>query len=503
MKDARKVEDNAGVIPFEDMPGIPPIFLAFTRGEAAEFFPDPPTVAAVVDRARALSGGPVPAVATGQQAGLFTGPLYSLTKALGAQRLAAAVAEAGAPARPVFWLATEDHDLAEVARATVSVEGAPRTFEMPDPSWRPFAPAGGAPVPAAVAEIFEAISRDGSAPEPVDRFRQIWRPGRTYAEAFVETFRWLLPGPPIEIVDPLDPRWREAKGAFFARAVARAEEIVAAPDEVERRLKLRGHSPQVSRVQEDFPCFLLIEGVRRKLSWKAGTFRVHGQAETFSAQGLLAWARERGAEPSPGALLRPVLQAWLFPVAAQVLGPSELAYHAQTRVLFSLFDREPPVFVPRPHLLPRGARERRAIEALGLSERAVFRAREAARGEPPAVAARLSRLEESFARDLLSLEEEVAALDSTLVAALRQAVEKAVHPVARLREKLERAAERRDLEKNRRIETVENWLTPGGSPADRVYTPLTYAARFGPEWVAALAAAADCRVDGARFVELE
>ena len=492
------------MIPFESMPGIPRLFLAFVRGEALAFFPDPPTTDAVAARAREISpaGRPV-AVAAGQQAGLLGGPLLALTKAAAAARLAGALADRGIPARGLFWIASDDHDLREVARTTLIVDGAPAEIRLPVPA-QSFQPAGTFPVPPEIAGVFEEARRDASASEEtLAPFARAWAAERPFAAAFRDTLAPLLAGTALDWADPLDDALREAEIAFFRRAFAEAGAVAAALDDAGRRLSAAGFEPQVERGEGDFPAFLIEEGVRRKISWDGSKFGVHGRDGRFSADALAELAARPGSRPSAAALLRPVLQSHLFPVAAEILGPSELAYHAQTAPLFAVLGVPRPVFLPRPHLLPRGARERRALEALGVADADLFRLRDAARPEPPPVSPRLEAIERELAGKLAALVPEIRAVDPTLEPVAAGAGEKAAHAIARLREKVERAAERRDVDRMRRIETVETFLAPGGAPADRVYGPLTYLFRFGEAFVPALARAAECRTDGARFVDYE
>lgn len=493
------------MIPFESMPGIPRLFLAFARGEAGAFFPDPPTLESAAQRARqarARRGGPA-VVAAGQQAGLLGGPLLALTKGVAAARVAGEIAASGEPCRGLFWVASEDHDLNEIAQATVLRDGEAHAVRLPVPP-RNFQPAGTVLVATEIDEFFARLEAGSEgSPEIVGRFARAWAPGRPYARAFRETLEPLLAGAPLDWFDPLDDEWRDKEIEFFRGVFARAKEIVAALDERDRSLREAGFEPQVGRADEDFPAFVIEGQVRRKISWDGSAFSVYGHDESFSAQALSEFVSRPGARPSASALLRPVLQSHLFAVAASILGPSELSYHAQTAPLFDVLDLPRPVFLPRPHLLPRGARERRAMQALGLADADTFRARDAARGEPPPVSPKLAALDADIAERLSALAPEIEGIDPTLAPVASGAAEKIAHQIARLREKVERAAERRDGERTRRIETIETYLAPGGVPADRVYGPLTYLLRFGEGFVAGISEKAECRTDGARFVDFE
>jgi bacillithiol biosynthesis cysteine-adding enzyme BshC len=451
---------------------------------------------------RAQRGEPA-VVAAGQQAGLLGGPLLALTKAVSAARLAGEIAGAGEPCRGLFWIASEDHDLNEIAQATILRNGAPETFRLPVPP-KNFQPAGSVLVPPEINELFSRIEEASEGPpEIVGRFARAWSPGRPYAQAFRETLEPLLAEEPLDWVDPMDDRWKAKELEFFRRAFARAKEIVGALDGADRSLRQAGYEPQVGRAERDFPAFVIEGQVRSKISWDGAKFSVHGRGESFSAEALADFVSRPGNRPSAAALLRPVLQSHLFPVAASVLGPSELSYHAQTAPLFDVLDLPRPVFLPRPHLIPRGARERRALEALGLEDADTFRARDAAKAAPPPVSPKLAALEAEIAGRLAALVPEIEGIDPTLAPVASGTGEKAAHAIARLREKVERAAERKDGERVRRFETIENLLAPGGVPADRVYGPLTYLMRFGEAFVAELSRKAECRTDGARFVDFE
>ena len=493
------------MVPFEAMPGIPRLFLAFTRGDAGAFFADAPTVESAVRRARdvrARRGEPA-VVAVGQQAGLLGGPLLSLTKAAAAARLAREIADAGEPCRGLFWIASEDHDLNEIAQATILIDGAPESFRLPVPP-RNFQPAGTVLVPPEISELFSRIEEASEgAPDIVGRFARAWAPGHPYAQAFRETLEPLLAEAPLDWIDPMDDRWRAKELEFFRKVFGLAKEIVGALDGADRSLRAAGYEPQVGRAERDFPAFVIEGQARSKISWDGAKFSVHGRDESFSAEELSDFVSRPGNRPSAAALLRPVLQSHLFPVAASILGPSELSYHAQTAPLFDVLDLPRPVFLPRPHLLPRGARERRALQALGIEESDTFRARDAAKAAPPPVSPKLAALEREIAGRLAALVPEIEGIDATLGPVASGTGEKAAHQIARLREKVERAAERRDGERTRRFETIENYLAPGGVPADRVYGPLTYLIRFGEPFVSELSQRAECRTDGARFVDFE
>src|SRR5260221_5444867 len=242
------------------MPGLPPLFLRYLRGEAREFLPGEHSFEAVAEKARQLAReGRTPCIAAGQQAGLFTGPLYSLTKAAACRQVASRLASDGISAKGLFWIATEDHDLAEISQVTLLLENGPETLRIIESPDKNFQPSGTVRVPPEIERVFAAL-RNGSSPKKpgvLEMFEGIWASGRSFGEAFRETMERLVPGEEVDWIDPLETRWREGKLEFFRRALESAAEIVSALDSADARLRGAGLSPQVTRSERDFPCFLI------------------------------------------------------------------------------------------------------------------------------------------------------------------------------------------------------------------------------------------------------
>jgi bacillithiol biosynthesis cysteine-adding enzyme BshC len=504
-----------GTIPFDRYPGLSPLFLDFLRG-LPEFYPDPPTIEAAAARGRRLLGRParipagafrsrvpaartmaddaaagrVVAVVTGHQVGLFTGPLFTITKAFDAIRVARRLTDGGVPAVPVFWALTDDHDLEEIARTARPGKDGPEILILEGADRSNRRPVGGIPLPEKVGEVLEAFRPDARGPEEVailEAFARRYAPGVSYGEAFIETLFDLVGDEPLLVLDPSSEALRRPSAEFFLEAVKRERPVRETLRDSTGRLERSGKPVPVPFRPDAFPFFTVANGQRRRIE----------------DPGEAAAAVEKGsAQISTDVLTRPVFKSFLMPVAASVLGAAEIAYHAQALALFPLFDLAPPVLLPRSHLVPVGPPERRAAEALGIEpERLLEPAPPAETAAIPQVD-NLLRAGSEIEAKLASLAPGLKEIDQTLSGALETAVRKVAWQIEQLAARIRKAAERNDdtaLKRRRKLETM---LLPGGAPAERLYPPLVPMLAYGREALAAIREAATGSLEGAPIVAM-
>jgi bacillithiol biosynthesis cysteine-adding enzyme BshC len=502
-------------IPFDRYPNLPPLFRAFLRG-LTDFYPDRPSldtaaarareilgrparVAASAfryrgpagrDRAEALAAGKAVAVAAGHQVGLFTGPLFALLKAFDAIRAAREISARGVPAVPVFYALTDDHDLEEIARTARPGAEGPEILVLEGADRSNRRPVGPLPIPEKVTEILEKFRPDAKAPgapEILEAFARRSAPGVSYADAFVETLFDLVDGEPLLVLDPLTPEAAAPAAAFFLEATRRQAAVSDAWRQTAERLEVLGHEVPVPYRSEVFPFFAIENGERRRLE------SLDEAARKVEAGKAL---------PSADVLSRPVFKSFLLPMAASILGPSEIAYHAQSLAVLPVFDLPAPVLLPRTHAVLTGPAERRALEALKLSLSDFFAGSAPSTGDVPAVAGRLAELGHRLEKDLAASEPGLRGIDPTLTGALETASRKVAYQIEQLVERIRKAAERREdiaAGRRRRLTTM---LLPGGSGADRLYPPLVPLLAHGPPALAAIREAAQGSLEGAVVVEL-
>lgn len=449
------------------------------------------------------------AVVTGQQVALFGGPLYTLHKAASAVRLAAeATRSTGVPHVPIFWLATEDHDFAEIDHVALpSPADAAHELTTVRLAGHPDAHSG-APVgnlrlgPSVRAALSEAAVLLGEDSEAFQLLLRCYRPENTFAEAFAE---WLAATFREQGLIVFNAAGREAHalGADVIRAaVEHASELERLLIERGQALETLGYHQQVLVKPGRSLLFLLDEktGARLPLSreaediWVAGA----GRSRLLLSQGdLLSILENEPERLSPNALLRPVFQDRILPTAAYIGGPAELAYFAQTGVLARrILGRETPV-LPRLSATLLTEREHQTMEHDGIDLPEIFRTslpdltdRIGARNLPPEGKRKLQAAGSSMHAELEALTEWMRALDPALGRSAEVAASKMRYQMNRLR----RLAARRELEQNtaiaRRVGQLYRAAYPDGHLQERAVGAVSALARFGPSLPAVLVAAA-------------
>jgi bacillithiol biosynthesis cysteine-adding enzyme BshC len=504
------------IVPFDRYPNLPPLYRAFLRGLPA-FYPDAPSLDAVAARAKSLLGrkaragigafryrapegrrmaedlaaGRAVAVAAGHQVGLFTGPLFALLKAFDAIRVAREISARGVPAVPVFYALTDDHDLEEIAKTARPTAVGPEILVLEGADRANRRPVGPLPIPPNVSEIVDAFRADARAPEAgeiLEAFAKRSAGGTSYADAFIETLFDLVEPDPLLVLDPLASDAGPAQSAFFLEAVRKETALREAWRGAAERLAAAGFEPPVAFKSDVFPFFVIEEGERRRAGVPAE-----------SAQKVESGA----AQPSADVLTRPALKSWLLPMAASILGPSEIAYHAESLALYPLFGLPAPVLLPRTHAVLIGPGERRAAEALGIAPEDVFGGLPEAAAEPvPPEVERLGAIGRQTEEALTALDTGLKDLDASLTGALETTRRKVAYQIEQLVERVRKAADRRQDSTTGRHRRLETMLTPQGGGADRLYPPLVPLLAHGRPVLPAIRSAAGSALTGAVIVEL-
>jgi bacillithiol biosynthesis cysteine-adding enzyme BshC len=509
------------VIPYARYPGLSPLFHDFLAG-LPEFYPDPPTLDAAAERGRKLltegararvpasafrhrggeavrmaedlAAGRAVAVSTGQQVGVFTGPAFTLMKALDTIHIAAELRKRGVPAVPVFWALTDDHDLQEIARVAFPTHEGPQEFVLEGADRQNRQPVGRLVLPERLREVVDALRADKAHAHPdsdklLDAFAARSRPGVTYGEAFIETLLDLVSPDPLLVLDPLSPEVRPATVEFFLMAVEKADALTSSLRETVARLERSG-KPIPAPLPEGFAFFLIDAQGRR---------RVANLAEAVER------VRSGEAFPSGDVITRPVLKSYLLPMAASVLGAAEIAYHAQSLPIFALLGITPPVLIPRTHIIVRGPAERRLAAQLQIADEDLLQPPAAPAPPPVPQADAVTRVSDATAKQLAALAPELEGLDPTLSGALENATKKISYQFEQLAERARKAAERKgDVATNRRKRLSRSLLPSLDSiPAERVYSPLSAMLAFGrDEVLGALRQVAGTGASGAALVDL-
>lgn len=523
---------SAEKVPFSAIPNHSKLFLDYVSMEpsAHRFYRTPPTMEALVSRARQLPAArradrremaallkaqneallcgtatlehiaelekpDCLAVVTGQQVGLFTGPLYTVYKALTAIRLADELCSRGVRAVPVFWMDTEDHDLAEVLHvAALGPDDRLRRMSdllhlFGDPA-SSFGPVGTLVLPDGAREGLEryadAWPESAWRSELKEELARAYAPGHTLREAFGLALTALFGERGLILFDPMDAGAKKAARRAFEGAIESAGAMYSALERRGAELLAAGFHPQVALREDATLLFMTCDGERRALERSKSGFSCRGTPLRWGREEILSLAAESPGRFSPNVLLRPVVQDTLFPTVAYVAGPAEVAYFAQAEVLYRWFDLPMPVIWPRAGFTLLGRSTPALLrqyglhfdDCLGSSESLLGKMLENS-GYSDAVDA-VRDLGALLGAELAVLRPRIAAIDYTLGPALDNATRKIQANIDRLARRCLRLEASRHAAIDEEARRILDVCYPDATLQERIFGIYPFLARHGP-----------------------
>jgi bacillithiol synthase len=424
------------------------------------------------------------AIVSGQQVGLFSGPAYAIYKALTAVQIAVELTRGGIPSVPVFWMATEDHDLDEVRYATWLDQGKVRRFELPVvETGRPVGGISlGAEVEPFAREAAELLSNQGSD-LLAEYLRESYRPEETYGSAFAKLFTRLFAQQGLILMDPLDPGLHRVATPLYQHALAERDAVNEKLLQRGKELDRAGFDAQVKVTSRSTLLFYLGDGVRRVITASNGKFQA----------GDKSWRRDElihltHAEPgkfSPNALFRPVVQDYLLPTAAYVGGPAEISYFAQSEVIYRHLLGRMPVMLPRAGFTLVDAKAAKLLLRYGLRVEDVWAGSQSLRHKmegasvPKGLSKAFERDQKQIQKLLTQLGKRIAKLDPTLKGTVERAKQRIEYHLEKLRRKAGKAEDQKTGLISAHEQYLESLLYPHKSLQSRELCLLPFLARWG------------------------
>ena len=432
------------------------------------------------------------AVVTGQQAGLFTGPLYTIYKALSTVKLVKCLRERGVKAVPVFWIATEDHDFDEVAWAEFICCNCQLTRVSTPTDWH----ADGQPVGRVVMDeritnvieqLLEDLPNSEFRPEVEKLVRAAYVPGRAYGDAFAHLLTELLGAHGLILFDPLDAELKRLTAPMYAAAAHNGAEIAAAGAARSRELVADGYHAQVAITDNSFPLFIFDEAGERRalLRQDDGRYQIKGRDVSYTVPELAEWAAREPERFSPNVTLRAVVQDYLLPTLVYFGGAAEIAYFAQTAETYRILQRPATPILHRASLTFVEHHTGRVLERFGLGLEDLFAGLEQVSGRvveehlSVGAAQAFAHAETQIQSELDALQAELRRVDPTLAAALDTGRHKIQYQLEGLRTRYHRAQMKRDEATHRQLERAITALYPHKGLQERRINVLSLVARHG------------------------
>jgi len=435
------------------------------------------------------------AVVTGQQAGLFGGPLFTLLKAITAIELAERVrTEHNVPAVAVFWIDAEDHDWDEVKSCGVlDATLAHRIVSVGDPPG-----AHGEPVARvrlddsierAMAELGTVLPQTEFSSSMFDTLRAAYHAGAGMADAFGRWMESVLGARGLVVYDSADPAAKPLVAGVFSREIERAGETTRLAAEAGAAMDARGYTAQVTPQPGTSALFHLnaTRNAIRLQSDRGDLFEIGERVETKAA--LLARVRQSPAEFSPNVLLRPIVQDTLFPTVCYVAGPNELAYLGQLRGIYGAFGVPMPLMQQRATATLLDSNAARLLVRHDVPLEQLRAQDESALNQllqsqlPPGVEASLQDVARVLQERMDQLAASVTQIDATLEGAARSALGRMQDDLKKLHGKIIQAAKRKDETLRRQFQHAQAQAFPGGDPQERALGFVYFLNKYGPALV--------------------
>ncbi|MGH9511558.1 MAG: bacillithiol biosynthesis cysteine-adding enzyme BshC [Terriglobales bacterium] len=427
------------------------------------------------------------AVVTGQQVGLFGGPLFSLLKALTAVKLAGEATRGGVDCVPVFWLATEDHDLEEVNHVNVpGSDGALHTLVAPSAGVL-HSPVGSIKFGDEIEDVIKQVTDLLGESDATAMLRESYRPGETFGSAFARLFSSLFSDWGVILLDASDPELHKIAEPMYREAAERAREIHDALQARGKALEAAGYDPQVKVSPSSTLLFTLRNGARVPVHLLApsGEDQFVIGDERLSKTQMLDRIRAAPEDFSPNVLLRPVVQDYLLPTLAYAGGAAEVAYFAQAAEVYqALLGKITPI-VPRFSATLVDTKLQNLLERYRLGLLDVFHGPEplretlAAATLPDALNQSFEEAEKTLSVSMAKIREAIGRLDKTLVDSAHTSESKMLYQLNGLRSRSARAELRHTETLGRHAEALSNALYPNKTLQEREIAGIYFLAQHG------------------------
>ncbi len=455
------------------------------------------------------------AVVTGQQAGLFTGPLYTIYKALSAIKMAEELNASGTKAVPVFWVATEDHDFDEVSHTYFTGNAG----ELIKADYHPAEYTKGFPVgnvkinssiTKAIDDALDAIPQLDFSDTVRDSIKKAWSEGTLFGSAFSKSLTDIFGRFGLVVIDPMHLGIKSLAAPIYVNAIERAAEIVKNIRKISGQLVSEGYHAQVLVEEDYFPLFRIDDDGRRIALRKTadGVYAAKEEKREFSLAELAAIAKDDPQHFSPGVMLRPVVQDHLLPTACYFGGAAEIAYFAQNSEVYKTLERPVTPIMHRQSFTVVEAKHRRTLEKYGLALSNMFEGfdktlesvgKKRLSSETVSI---FDEIEKKLDEELDRLDTNLSQIEQTLSDNLAKRRRKIAYHIAALKKKTYFASTRKDQMIERQIRGAFDSLLPKGELQERVLNVHSFLNRYGPYFIDTVYNAIDLRDKDHRVIDL-
>jgi len=438
------------------------------------------------------------AIVTGQQVGLFGGPLYSLYKAITTIKLSEKLQEKYPDYHfvPLFWLEAGDNDFAEINRVELlDAANNPVVFSLPvevkdqrSVSLRK--------IPEEINTVFqkleEILPHSDFRDEILETYKKIYSADKFFHDAFAEWLQYLLAERGLVIINAAAPEFGDLNKQIFKKAVQLNKKLKQEFGGVNQELSEKGYHHQITWGEEQTLLFRQDNHKnRKKVEAENEKFTIAENSETviFTEKEILSDIEQNPALYTPNVALRPILQDFLLPTVAYIAGPGEISYAAQLKPLYQVLEVPSPVFYPRVRITLIENKINRLIDKFNFTYDVIFASRDSLTQKYVSQISNdqlgefLNRSNNKIDEIFLSIKEELIKIDPTLQSSVEKTAANVQQVVKKLEHKANQAFERKMSTELSQIEKINNNIFPEKDYQERKLNALQYLSRYGKELV--------------------
>ena len=434
-------------------------------------------------------------VFTGQQVGLFGGPLYTIYKAITTLKLAQALSfRFSRPFVPLFWLDSEDHDFEEV-RSTCIVD---KENQIQEIKYSPAKVSSGSPMYQVVLEeeitscielLISSLHPSEFKDKVVQKLDEFYVKGETISNSFAKWIADLLGKCGLVIVDPGDKELKELAVELFLKEIENPNKSIKLVKETGERLKSSGYHQQVIKPEEMINLFLEVEGKRSSLKWSGDLIEVVGSDRKITREEFMHIIENEPQRLSPNVVLLPLMRSFLFPTAVYIGGPGEISYYAQLKSVFEFYDIPMPVVYPRASLSLIEDKVKQVFQKYSIDFTDLFQDTEILINSilknkfPNPLDKTLEEKRERIKETLNDLEKKLLLSEPDLKSNIENTSGKIDYELKRLGEKLFQVHRQKNQTLKEQIYKAKNNLLPENKLQERVLNLLPFLIKYGFEFV--------------------
>ncbi|MBI4851765.1 MAG: bacillithiol biosynthesis cysteine-adding enzyme BshC [Acidobacteria bacterium] len=434
------------------------------------------------------------AIITGQQAGLFGGPLYSVYKALTAIKLAEELNLKGQKAIPIFWIASEDHDYEEVSFSNViNREGHLNKIKHEAKGNLGNSSIGNLTISQEIEEnisqLFASLPQSEFVSELEKELCSAYSIEKAFAKAFGQIITNFFTKYGLVLIDPMDTKLKQLAAPIFEQAINKTQEIAQALVNRSQELESKGYHAQVYTSLDMVTFFTLENEHRSALRHNEENFTLKHSSFTYTKEDLLAKLKADPSNFSPNVMLRPIIQDYLLPTAVYIGGPAEVAYFAQISAIYKFFPVEFPIILARNSFTVIQHRDSNLLKKWGLEFTDLFAGLEVIKRKvlennlDQEIIQVFDETNQVLQSQLDKLQNSLVKIDPTLAEALRGGKEKIFYQINNLHTRFINSNAKRQETLVKQIERTFNVLYPHKNLQERELNIYHFLARYGVKFI--------------------